>query len=241
MKIFFGPSSEFFAPNTPPSFWVEILNVVCPLLFPHIALLANFALQPTFGGRRAVLSANKLRMNKMDNNDLNKNLNDIADKCHYKRITLQDINYKNMKIKKYATLFAGLLSVFSAILLSAVITDFLADKSIQILSVIFSSVGGILAVYMSTIHNENEVATIYAGTAKFMFLRERMNYLLMQDNVNIEYAHKEYKKLVDEYTLYSEIYDKYILSRSPWKKLGKFVERNEVYGSNKSNMKNYSN
>jgi len=38
MKIFFGPSSEFFAPNTPPSFWVEILNVVCPLLFPIIPI-----------------------------------------------------------------------------------------------------------------------------------------------------------------------------------------------------------
>lgn len=141
---------------------------------------------------------------------LRKELERLINNCQTKRVQLQDVNITNGKTKRKYTLGAGVMSISSAVLLSAVVADLVPAQIIQFLSVLLAAGGGMIAIYSSLLQNDGEVANIYSGSSKFLAVREKANYIALHEYLDTDEAMDNYNELVYEYTNLSEIYDKYI-------------------------------
>jgi len=134
----------------------------------------------------------------------------LASNCQLKRSALNDVNSFNTKKKKMLSFSAGVLSISSALLMTSVMTDLMLSNTIQLASVLLAASGGLTALYSSKQHSDREIANIYTGSAKFLFVREKTSYLTLIIDQDINKTMVSYNELVKEYIEISEIYDKYI-------------------------------
>lgn len=132
--------------------------------------------------------------------------------CQAKRECLKASIVTRTRKKKTYAITAGVLSIAAAILLSAVVADLVPVQLIQFLSVMLAASGGVIAIYSSTLHNDDEVANIHAGSSKFLSVREKANYICLH-KMDEEKALVAFTDLVNEYSNLSEVYDKYILTK----------------------------
>jgi hypothetical protein len=141
---------------------------------------------------------------------IDQELNRMAHNCQAKRSALLHINEKDAKKKKLFMFSSGTLSIFSAILLTVPITNDESTKLIQILSVIFAALGGLIAIATSLSYNNNEVSTIHLGAARFLALRETINRIKQFYILDEEELIDRYNQAIFDYNQHSETYDKYI-------------------------------
>lgn len=139
----------------------------------------------------------------------------LIDNCHVKRVALDEYFSSAQNKKKRFILSAGILSILSAVSMTAVAAKIFDLVLLEFLGVILAASGGFAALFASTIYGEIEISNIISGSAKFQSLRERAilisssYYLPWQDPAD------SYSELVKEYLLLSEIYDKYIPKIAP--------------------------
>lgn len=127
-----------------------------------------------------------------------------------KRYILIKLAKADEKKKNKLIILSGISSIFSALMMSAVIAEFFPSV-VQVASVFFAFIGGFCAIFFSVQFKEKELRTIYSGASEFLRLRENISHIIVTERDNEEGLRlslgdmrRNYIELCERYGQYSD-------------------------------------
>ena len=127
-----------------------------------------------------------------------------------KRSALEDLTRRNLSLKNFLTITAGILSLISAATLAAVIVEYVSSKTLTITAFILAFLGGILALIGSVKYNHRELFNLHIGASKFLELREHASGIACDRQLAYKTRKQRLSELWEEYTRLSAMYDHYV-------------------------------
>jgi len=131
-----------------------------------------------------------------------------------KRMILMIVADRKRRCRLFLTLTSGGLSLISATLLSAVLTDVLSSFASQLLALVCAFLGGVCAILVSVLFRESEMQLLYRGASDFLALREQADALHTEHASSGKPHLRRLAELRDSYVKCSSTYDHLIPYRS---------------------------
>ena len=101
-------------------------------------------------------------------------------KAANRRAKLQKAAYRALLIKKRLSVFSGVLALVSAGTITTVLVAAFGERVLQILAAATSALSGAIVLVTSSYFRDADVTSMFAGSSKYLALRQKANRLLIQ-------------------------------------------------------------
>lgn len=136
-----------------------------------------------------------------------------------KRNRLLHKAWRRSRASRALTLLSGLLALFSAGTITAVLTDLLGTAKMQILAAVAAGISGVVSLIVATYFDDRETAEILAGATKYLSLREKAYGILLHPSISKAKLHSKLVELQAEYAGVDEIFARHFEMGFPYNTL----------------------
>jgi hypothetical protein len=139
-------------------------------------------------------------------------LQGLAGSCAGKRQALVARAHKGTRWRKALNITAGVLALFSAASMTAVVAELTSSFGVKVVSAVVAFLSGITTLLVSSFFDEKEMQKAQEGAAKFLALRDQALLAARKPDMTEKLAFAELTRLLRSYNTLSAEYDRLISS-----------------------------
>ena len=143
------------------------------------------------------------------NNDIREEIERLTSNSTTRREDLLVSAHRKLRTKKMLSIFSGLLALGSAGAITTVLVDAFGDRGLQILAAATAALAGTITLVMSSYFSEEDVASMFTGSSKYLALRENVYRLVIHPTITEEGRFAVLTELQEEYTRLDESYSRF--------------------------------
>jgi hypothetical protein len=136
----------------------------------------------------------------------------IVENCSQKRKGLLRLAARTARTRKWLSLTAGILALFSAGSAITVLINEATNGLMNVLTPLLATASGIISVLSSLTLKDTEQQQLYEGAARYLGLRDRTHRLLMNKGLATKQAEAALEEIQKNYAELDATYMRYLVA-----------------------------
>lgn len=126
-----------------------------------------------------------------------------------RRADLLQSAHRKLRMKKILSIISGVLALGSAGAITTALIATLGDRGLEILAAIIAALSGTITLVISSYFSEEDVASMFTGSSKYLALRENVYRLVIHPTITEEERFTILTELQKEYAELDESYSRF--------------------------------
>ncbi|QDT98059.1 hypothetical protein [Gimesia aquarii] len=126
-----------------------------------------------------------------------------------RRADLLQSAHRKLHMKKILSIISGILALGSAGAITTALVATLGDRGLEIVAAIIAALSGTITLVISAYFSEEDVASMFTGSSKYLALRENVYRLVIHPTITEEERFTILTELQKEYAELDESYSRF--------------------------------
>ena len=131
-----------------------------------------------------------------------------------RRKDLMQTGLRKSRIRKALNIVAGILALFSAGAITAVVANIFGDGGVQLIAALVAGFSGTITLFITAYYSDDEILNMLNGASKYLSLRESSYRLVIHPELSDHQRFMMLSELQDEYAKLDETYSRYFSLRN---------------------------
>lgn len=126
-----------------------------------------------------------------------------------RRADLLQSAHRKLRMKKILSIISGVLALGSAGAITTALVSTLGDRGLEMLAAVIAALSGTITLVISSYFSEEDVASMFTGSSKYLALRENVYRLVIHPTITEEERFAILTELQEEYAQLDETYSRF--------------------------------